>query len=171
MKNSFYRFNDRAEFRVMELLSGEARFTYFNQAIKMSGLGSVFLRLDDCTVFAPTDAAFSELSPGTVRNLFEPKNVEELRRLVTLHWVPFTLRTDDLSRVAALRTVDGQEIVIKVAPDRSQITLGNARVSDTPDLAMNGVVYPLDRILHGSVAEPTYAYDVVNRVPELRKTA
>lgn len=157
MKTNISRFNDRSEFRVMDLVSGEARFTYFNQAIKMAGLGAVFVRMDDCTVFAPTDAAFSDLPPSRVRELFEPENVEELRRLVMLHWVPFTLRTDDLSRVAALRSVDGQEIVISVAPERNEIRLGRALVSETPDLARNGVVYPIDRILHAAIAEPAYA--------------
>lgn len=157
MKNTLNRFNNRTEFRVMDLVCGEARFTYFNQAIKMAGLSAVFVSMDDCTVFAPTDAAFSMLPRELIRRLFQPENLEELRRVVMLHWVPFTLMTEDLSRVAALRSVDGQEIVVSVSPDRGEIKLGKAYVSETPDQALNGVVYPIDRILHSHAAELAYA--------------
>jgi uncharacterized surface protein with fasciclin (FAS1) repeats len=48
------------------------------------------------TVFAPTNAAFAQLPPGTVDPLLKPENKDQLATVLTYHVLPGRLTTADL---------------------------------------------------------------------------
>lgn len=145
--------NLRTEANVMDIVSNEARFSTLNDAIRLADLGLKFVSTDNCTLFAPTNAAFEKLPQAVMNGLLNPTNQKYLRQIVLLHLVPVSLRVEDLKRVAAIRTVGGQELLISVSTDHQNITLGNARVLLPSDLAKNGVLYPLDEILLPAAAQ------------------
>src|SRR5436305_14113896 len=54
-------------------------------AVKAAGLVGTLEGAGPFTVFAPTNAAFSKLPPGTVENLVKPENKATLAKILALH--------------------------------------------------------------------------------------
>src|ERR1700730_17338282 len=91
-------------------------------AVKAAGLVDTLESKGPFTVFAPTNAAFSKLPAGTVDTLVKPENKDTLTKILTYHVVPGRLTAPVLMKMvrdgggmAKLKTVEGEEIVIKQA--------------------------------------------------------
>lgn len=97
------------------------------------------------TVFAPTDAAFAKLPPGTVENLLKPENREKLRAILTYHVVAGSVRAAQVVTLKDAKTVNGQSVSIKV--DGGGVMVGGARVLTTDITASNGVIHVIDTVL------------------------
>src|SRR6476469_7669089 len=57
-------------------------------AVKAAGLVDTLSGPGPFTVFAPTNAAFAKLPPGTVETLVQPQNKAQLTKILTYHVVP-----------------------------------------------------------------------------------
>src|SRR5687767_9420123 len=57
-------------------------------ALKAAGLADMLMQSGNYTVFAPTDAAFAKLPPGTVEMLLRPENKDKLVSVLQYHVVP-----------------------------------------------------------------------------------
>jgi uncharacterized surface protein with fasciclin (FAS1) repeats len=135
------------ETRIMDLVSSEARFSKFNEAIKAAGLTERFSSPNNFTVFAPTNEAFDKLPKDRAVDLLKPENREYLKNLLLLHVVPGALMAEDLKKADTLKTEGGQAIKVIVSPDMKQIKLGSGEVVLPREEAKNGFVYPLDTVL------------------------
>jgi len=91
------------------------------------------------TVFAPTDAAFAKLPPGTVENLLA--NPEQLKSILLYHVVAGDLRATDVLSRTSLQTVNGQSLTI------SGTKVNDANIVATDILARNGVIHVIDTVL------------------------
>ncbi len=97
------------------------------------------------TVFAPTNAAFDALGEETLNTLLEPANKAELAEILTYHVVPGELTASELSNGQMLKTVQGDNLDVKI--DGEEVTVNGAEVV-TPDVeASNGVVHVIDEVL------------------------
>src|ERR1700686_3232413 len=65
-------------------------------AVKAAGLVDTLEGPGPFTVFAPTNAAFKELPPGTVDNLLKPENKGDLKGVLTYHVLPGRITEEDL---------------------------------------------------------------------------
>lgn len=97
------------------------------------------------TVFAPTDAAFSDLPSGTLETLLKPENKEKLAALLTYHVVSGRVLAEDLAgQRSRVPTVNGQTVHVD---GRSGVRVNGANVV-TPNIeASNGVIHVIDRVL------------------------
>ena len=96
------------------------------------------------TVFAPTDAAFKELPPGTVEGLLKPEKKADLKALVQHHAMVPILEQKDMKDGQVLNMADGKHVTLHVSD-------GKVMVEDANILgevhAVNGVVYVVDKVL------------------------
>src|SRR6058998_3635458 len=69
-------------------------------AVKAAGLVETLQGPGPFTVFAPVNAAFAKLPPGTVETLLKPENRETLVAVLTYHVVPGRLSAKDLMDAA-----------------------------------------------------------------------
>src|SRR3979411_1188034 len=84
-------------------------------AVKAAGLVETLEGKGPFTVFAPTNAAFGKLPAGTVDNLVKPENKATLTSILTYHVVPGKLEASDLTDGKQLKTVEGEELTVKLA--------------------------------------------------------
>lgn len=119
-------------------------------AVKAAGLVDTLAGKGPFTVFAPTNAAFGKLPSGTVDTLVKPENKATLSKILTYHVVPERLAAADLTDGRKLKTVEGEELTVKL--DGSKVWLldakgGKAAVT-IPDVAQsNGVIHVVDTVL------------------------
>src|SRR6202795_4794508 len=83
-------------------------------AVKAAGLVDTLQGPGPFTVFAPTNAAFGKLPAGTVDTLVKPENKPTLTKILTYHVVPGKLEASDLTNGKKLKTVEGEELTVKL---------------------------------------------------------
>lgn len=114
------------------------------QSTALSGPGPI-------TIFAPGDAAFGRLAPGTVEQLLDPAHQWSAQQVVKYLIVQGSYTTQDLLKqlkttpTLTLNTLDGQPLTLSLAgPSAIALTdaMGNKAgfISKLSDKASNGVV-------------------------------
>jgi uncharacterized surface protein with fasciclin (FAS1) repeats len=96
------------------------------------------------TVFAPTNAAFESLPPGTVENLLKPENVDQLRNVLKYHVTTSSLAASSFKDGQSLGMANGDHATLKVEGDEVSID-GAHIVASIP--ASNGMVHVIDAVL------------------------
>ena len=96
------------------------------------------------TVFAPTDAAFAALPPGTVDGLLQPERVDDLKNGLKYHVAPATFEIGALKDGMELGMANGQRA--RIRHDAGKVRIGDATIVASIR-ASNGVVHVVDRVL------------------------
>ncbi len=119
-------------------------------AVKAAGLVKTLEGPGPFTVFAPTNAAFGKLPPGTVETLVKPESKATLTKILTYHVVPGRLEASSLTDGKKLKTVEGETLTVKNSGGQvmlvdakggmSTVTIPNVNQS-------NGVIHVVDTVL------------------------
>ncbi len=120
-------------------------FNTLAAALKAGGLVDALKGEGPFTVFAPTDAAFEKLPPGTVEELLKPENKQKLVKILTYHVVPGKVLAADVVKLSKAKTLEGSEVRITVKDGK--VKVDNANVVKTDIHASNGVIHVIDKVL------------------------
>jgi len=111
--------------------------------LESAGLAELLKGQDPYTVFAPTDAAFAQISPESLDAL--KKDPEKLAALLKYHVVKGALKPSDMATLTETNTLDGMPISITVNGDST--TVNGVKVDKPEGESSNGVIYPIDSVL------------------------
>lgn len=116
-------------------------------AVTAAGLVDTLKSAGPFTVFAPNNAAFAKLPAGTVETLLKPENKATLVKILTYHVVAGRYTAADLKDGMTLKTVQGENLMIK--KDASgKITINGVAMIETADvISSNGVTFVIDTVL------------------------
>ena len=151
----------QAMFRTQDIVDNavnSADHTTLVAAVKAAGLVETLKGQGPFTVFAPTNAAFAALPEGTVPTLLEPKNKEQLTRVLTYHVVPGRYDATALMKAikkgdgkASLKTASGETLWVKMNGDRNVVVVdakgGVANISVYDVIQSNGIIHVVDKVL------------------------
>lgn len=127
---------------IVDIAVGAGSFETLVTAVKVAGLVDTLKSPGPFTVFAPNDAAFAKLPPGTIHTLVQ--NIPQLARILTFHVVPGRFKQADLVGVTSLTSVEGSPIPIHTT---NGFEVKNATVV-APDIeADNGVIHVIDTVI------------------------
>ncbi|HMO87444.1 MAG TPA: fasciclin domain-containing protein, partial [Lacipirellulaceae bacterium] len=101
-------------------------FSTLVAAVKAAGLVETLSGKGPFTVFAPTNAAFAKLPPGTVENLLKPENRDQLVAVLTYHVVPGAVESAAAMKLSEAETVQGAKLPLKVKD--GSLMVGGAKV-------------------------------------------
>ena len=96
------------------------------------------------TVFAPTNAAFDKLPPGTVESLLKPENKEKLTNILKYHVTVSTYKVQDLKDGMKLGMANGKSAA--VSNKDGKVTINNANIVASIRVS-NGIVHVVDAVL------------------------
>jgi len=114
-------------------------------AIGAAGLVETLKGAGPFTVFAPNDAAFAKLPPGTVESLVKPENKAKLAGILTYHVVAGNVMAADVMKISSAKTVNGQSV--KVAIVDGKVKLDGATVITADIVCDNGVIHVIDSVI------------------------
>ncbi|MBV8916133.1 MAG: fasciclin domain-containing protein [Acetobacteraceae bacterium] len=127
-------------------------------AVKAAGLVDTLNGPGPFTVFAPVNAAFAALPPGTVETLLKPENKGMLTKILTYHVVAGSYDSARLRQMiksgngeATLKTVAGETLTISMNGPSNIVV--RDRKGDTADVTItdvrqsNGVIHVIDHVL------------------------
>ncbi len=126
-------------------------------AVQAAGLVETLSGAGPFTVFAPTNAAFEKLPPGTVEMLLKPENKDALVGVLTYHVVAADAMSAAIGKMIAddggehpVTTVAGGTLIAKMNGDKITLTDENGNVA-TVTIAdvkqSNGVIHVIDTVL------------------------
>lgn len=127
-----------------EMLNASGSFTRLLTAIETAGLGNILDQPGPFTVFAPSDAAMSQLESKTIAALKNPKNRQQLVNLLQRHVISGRFYSDDF-HVTELRTSSNESL--KLGWNKGAFELNGARFLARDMEASNGVLHVIDRLL------------------------
>ena len=134
-----------AEKTVLDVALGSPDHTTLVAAVKATDLvvalnspGGIY------TVFAPTNAAFDQLPPGTVDALLKPEKKADLKKIVQHHATVPIMEEKDMKDGQVVSMSDGTPVTLHVKDGKYMV--GEANIVGTVK-AMNGIVYVIDKVL------------------------
>jgi uncharacterized surface protein with fasciclin (FAS1) repeats len=130
---------------IVETAVGAKDFNTLVAAVKAAGLVETLSSKGPFTVFAPTDAAFAALPDGTVETLLKPENKKKLVSILTYHVVPGKVMAKKVVGLDSAKTVQGQEVSIKV--EDGTVMVDKAKVVKTDIECSNGVIHVIDKVI------------------------
>lgn len=147
-----------ADRNIVENAVNSADHTTLVAAVQAAGLVDALQGEGPMTVFAPVNAAFEALPPGTVETLLQPENRAMLQRILTSHVVAGNLSGAEIMRRARnssdgffhMQTLSGAPLSAQVRGRSLWIydQSGNAgRVTISDVNQSNGVIHVVNSVL------------------------
>jgi uncharacterized surface protein with fasciclin (FAS1) repeats len=131
---------------IVDTAVGAGSFNTLVAAVKAAGLVETLKGEGPFTVFAPTDEAFAKIPAETIQMLLKPENKEKLQAILTYHVVSGDVRAADVVKLQNAKTVNGQEVKIKVT-DKNEVMIDGAKVIKTGIECGNGVIHVIDTVI------------------------
>lgn len=127
---------------IVDTAVSAGQFNTLVKAVQAAGLVETLKGDGPFTVFAPTDAAFAKLPPGTLESLLNDR--QKLTQVLTYHVVPGKVTAAQV-KPGEVKTVQGQPL--RVRADGGAVTVNDAKVTKTDIMASNGVIHVIDTVV------------------------
>jgi uncharacterized surface protein with fasciclin (FAS1) repeats len=127
---------------IVDIAVSSPDFQTLVTAVKAANLVETLKSPGPFTVFAPTDAAFAKLPPGTIQTLVQ--NIPQLTRILTYHVVPGKWLKADLAQLSSITSVEGSPISLDCSDG---FEVKNATVIAADIEADNGVIHIIDNVI------------------------
>ena len=128
---------------LLNIAVGSPDHTTLVAAVQAAEMENVFVNAGPLTVFAPTNAAFDALPPGTVENLLKPENKMALYNILTSHASPGKFTMDMLVDGMEIYLATGHYVTVEVRGGDTYIN-GAKILASIP--ATNGIVHVIDEV-------------------------
>jgi uncharacterized surface protein with fasciclin (FAS1) repeats len=128
---------------IVEIAVGNENFTTLVAAVQAAGLVEALQSPGPFTVFAPIDAAFNNLPPGTVHTLVQ--NPPQLARILKFHVVAGKFTKADLAQLSSVGSLEGSPIPINCTDRAFEVKNSTVIMADIE--ATNGIIHVIDRVI------------------------
>lgn len=129
---------------IVSIASNSADHTTLVAALKAADYVMSVSNAGPLTVFAPTNAAFAALPPGTLDDLLKPENVDKLREILKYHVTTSALATSSFKDGQMLGMTNGAKTTLHV--DGDKVAINDAHIVASIR-ASNGMVHVIDAVL------------------------
>src|SRR5262249_6612078 len=126
---------------VVDTAVGARDFKTLVKAVQAADLVETLKGKGPFTVFAPTDEAFTTIPADKFNAILKDKKL--LTRILTYHVVKGDVKAADVVKLDKAKTVEGQDVMIKVADGKVMIN-GKAKVIKADVPCINGTIHVID---------------------------
>jgi uncharacterized surface protein with fasciclin (FAS1) repeats len=126
---------------IVEIAVGNENFTTLVAAVTAAGLVEALQSPGPFTVFAPIDAAFAKLPPGTITSLVQ--NPPQLGRILKYHVVAGRYTKADLEALTEVTSLEGTTIRLNFK--KNEVKNATAIMTDVE--ATNGIIHAIDNVI------------------------
>jgi uncharacterized surface protein with fasciclin (FAS1) repeats len=130
---------------ITQVVNDNKNMTTLKKGVIASGLDKVLSVTGPYTVFAPSDLAFRKMDSAKLETLLKPENKTKLEDILKFHIVPGKVSYNDLKDGEKLKTVNGQELSVKVKD--GHVNIQGAEIESRDLQTSNGVIHVLDTVM------------------------
>jgi uncharacterized surface protein with fasciclin (FAS1) repeats len=149
---------------IVQIVQANPNFSTLATALDAADLEKTLSGDGPFTVFAPTNAAFDALPPGSLNALLENKTA--LTSVLTYHVVPGSYVSTRIASMSSLPTVQGAALPVTVQA-QGGIRVDGANVISADIPASNGVIHVIDAVMIPPTTTPA---PTLTRTPILPTT-
>ena len=135
---------------LVDVLALDGRFTTLIAAVTAAGLADTLATGGPFTVFAPTDAAFAALPPGTVDSLLA--DIPALQNVLLYHVLGESKSAYQLLWKRSAETLQGADVTVSL--NRTGVLINQSRVLNPNVNTPNGIIHVIDAVLLPPPAKP-----------------
>ncbi|MGI9628956.1 MAG: fasciclin domain-containing protein [Longimicrobiales bacterium] len=128
---------------IVDIAVGDAAFSTLVSALGLADLVTTLQGDGPFTVFAPTDAAFSNIPSDDLDAILADTDL--LTEVLTYHVVSGRVLSTDVVGLSSATTLNGEDVTITV--DGGTVMIDGATVTATDVQGTNGVVHIIDQVL------------------------
>lgn len=129
---------------VLQIAIGSPDHTTLVAAVQAAELENALVNAGPLMVFAPTNAAFDALPPGTVEDLLKPENKMTLASILKHHVTAGNYDKEFLKKFKKLGQADDTNAMVEVKGD--DVYVGGAKIVASIK-AGNGIVHVVDKVI------------------------
>lgn len=137
--------DDVSQKDIVKIAVGSPDHTTLVAALKQAEYVNDLSNAGPFTVFAPTNAAFAKLPPGTVEGLMKPDQKAALQNILEYHVAVGVYKQDYLNDGQSIGMANGNNITIQIKDGKMMVN-GTANVVATIP-ASNGLIHIVDAVL------------------------
>jgi uncharacterized surface protein with fasciclin (FAS1) repeats len=137
---------------IVQIVQSNPNFSTLATALDTAGLTRTLSGSGPFTVFAPTNAAFDALPPGSLNALLANKTA--LTNILNYHVVPGSYVSTRLASMSSLPTVQGSALPVTVQP-QGGIRVDGANIISADIPASNGVIHVIDAVMIPPTTTPS----------------
>jgi uncharacterized surface protein with fasciclin (FAS1) repeats len=137
--------DDVSQKDIVKIAIGSKDHTTLVAALKQAEYVDDLSNAGPFTVFAPTNAAFDKLPPGTVDGLMKPDKKDALQNILEYHVAVGVYKPEMLQDGQSIGMVNGSNITIEMKDGKMMVN-GTANVVATIP-ATNGIIHVIDAVL------------------------
>ena len=135
---------------ILKVALSSKEHTTLVAAVQAAEMEHILSNAGPLTVFAPTNAAFDKLPPGTLEDLLKPENKAKLANIITYHAAPGSYDANNIKGVMGIGQATGDKVKVEVIDNVT--TVNGAKVLASIK-ASNGYVHVIDGVLLPRVEE------------------
>ncbi len=137
---------------LVTVLTQSGQFTTLLKATDATNL-TALLKRPGLTLFAPTDAAFAALPPGTLDTLMKPDNLPRLQKLLAYHLVNTKVPSIKGHAQTQVATAAGTKVTLDGTGGAVKVNDATALQSEV-SVAGGSALYPIDKVLSPDFVPP-----------------
>jgi uncharacterized surface protein with fasciclin (FAS1) repeats len=135
--------DENSDPNILNIAMASPDHTTLVAAVQAAEMENILVNAGPLTVFAPINAAFDELPPGTLDDLLKPENKQTLYNIVASHASPGKFTLERLEDGMELYQATGHYIDVEVRDEATYVN--GAKILHSVD-ATNGVVHVVDGV-------------------------
>ena len=154
----FIEYIEKNSLPIHDYLQKSSDLTTFVKTLKLIDEFDKLDNFEEFTIFAPTNSAFEEFPIDVITELFEPRNRDKLRSIVTYHIVKGRLRASGIIDLidrnggmdARIKTISGLELTVYYDEDALFLKDDNGysiEVLQQDILLSNGNVFMIETVI------------------------
>jgi uncharacterized surface protein with fasciclin (FAS1) repeats len=130
---------------MVDMVKSSGNFNTLSKALQSAGLTDTLSRGGPYTLFAPTDAAFSQLPPGRLDEWMRPENKATLQQVLKYHVVEGRMNMAQMRQGKTMTTLEGDPVTVKEQGGR--MTVDGAMIEGSEMDASNGMIYAINKVM------------------------
>jgi len=130
---------------ITQVVNDNKDMTTLKKGVIASGLDKVLNGTGPFTVFAPSDLAFKKMDAKKLETLLKPENKTKLEDILKFHIVAGKLSFNDLKDGEKLKTVNGQELLVRVKD--GHVKVQGVQIENHDLQSSNGVIHVMDTVM------------------------
>jgi uncharacterized surface protein with fasciclin (FAS1) repeats len=130
---------------IVDYVAGHAEFSTLLSLVQQAGIADT-LKMDNLTVFAPTNAAFSKVPAATLTDI--QNDASKLMSVLTYHVVNGTQYSAGLWQKETIPTLNrNDDLVVHMVHHHEDVKIDNGLVTTANVGTTNGVIHVVDHVL------------------------
>lgn len=138
---------DTEQYNVMDLARKSPNLSTFVKLIEYADLVQDINRLEEVTLFAPTNEAFAKMDRQKLETLVMPENKALLMQVLQAHVLPSKVSSLQFNTTQRIQLTEDRYIPIDVTMNGTNVVVGGASIVKNNVEASNGFIHVVDSVI------------------------